>query len=240
MIDLAFEDKMTGKEVKSNVQQIMYTYGCNKRCSRPFKITLCDFHGETQKALENVSGFEAWSLQKDSRPYIEVFKKEELVYLTADSPHTIDSFDPSKVYVVGGIVDRNRYKGLTFDKATKQGIQTAKLPIGEFLELSSREVLTTNHVLAIMLNYNESGDWCDAFQKVIPMRKKWTVKKDRKDGVRDKTTNSFEKGGVYAKMDARSCEPPVSKKIKSANDKKSYGSSYEELEQMLDKSGGFA
>ena len=156
---------MTGKEVKSNVQQIMYTYGCNKRCSRPFNITLSDFHGETQKALENVSGFKAWSLQKDSRPYIEVFKKEELVYLTADSPHTIDSFDPSKVYVVGGIVDRNRYKGLTFDKATKQGIQTAKLPIGEFLELSSREVLTTNHVLAIMLNYNESGDWCDAFQK---------------------------------------------------------------------------
>ena len=187
-----------------------------------------------------MSGFEAWSLQKDSRPYIEVFKKEELVYLTADSPHTIDSFDPSKVYVVGGIVDRNRYKGLTFDKATKQGIQTAKLPIGEFLQLSSREVLTTNHVLAIMLYYNESGDWVDAFQKVIPMRKKWTLKKDRKDGVRDKTTNSFEKGGVYAKMDARSCEPPVSKKIKSANDKKSYGSSYEKLEKMLDKSGGFA
>ena len=141
-------------------------------------------------ALEKVSGFEQWSLQKDSKPYIEVFKKEELVYLTADSPNTIHSLDPTKVYVVGGIVDRNRYKGLTFDKATRQGIQTAKLPIGNFLKLSSTKVLTTNHVLSIMIHFNESKDWSDAFQKVLPMRKKWSVKASSK--IESSETNATE------------------------------------------------
>ena len=167
-----------------------YSYGCNKRSSVPFNITLCDFHGKTQMALEKVSGFEQWSLQKDSKPYIEVFKKEELVYLTADSPNTIHSLDPTKVYVVGGIVDRNRYKGLTFDKSTSQGIQTAKLPIGNFLKLSSTKVLTTNHVLSIMIHFNESKDWSEAFQKVLPMRKNWSVKASSK--IESSETNATE------------------------------------------------
>ena len=56
--------------------------------------------------------------------------------------------------------------------------------------------------------------------------------------VRDTTTKSFEKGGVYAKLDTRNCDPPKAKKRKSTNEKKSYGSSWR-AGKMLDKSGGF-
>ena len=118
-------------------QQIMYSYGYNKRSTCPFNIALCDLHGETRNKLEKLHGFEAWPVLKETKPYIEVFPKDELVYLTADSSNTIHKLDPSKVYVVGGIVDRNRYKCLTFNKAKSQGIETAKLPIGEYLKLSS-------------------------------------------------------------------------------------------------------
>lgn len=43
---------------------------------------------------------------------------EELVYLTADSPDTITQLEKGKVYILGGLVDRNAHKGLCFKKAT--------------------------------------------------------------------------------------------------------------------------
>lgn len=55
------------------------------------------------------------------------------MYLTADSENTVDVLDPSKAYIIGGIVDRNRYKNLTLDKANKDGIAHARLPLGNFI-----------------------------------------------------------------------------------------------------------
>ena len=110
--------------------------------------------------------------------YISYFKglengkyMDNLVYLTADSENTITDLDPNKVYIIGGIVDRNRYIRLTYDKAVKQGISHAKLPIGDHMKLTSSAVLAVNHVYEILVEQYHLKDWAKTLAKVIPERK---------------------------------------------------------------------
>ena len=101
----------------------------------------------------------------------------EVVYLTSDSPHTLTELKPYSTYIIGGIVDRNRHKGICYKRAMDRGIKTAKLPIGDYMQMTSRFVLATNHVAEIMLRWLELGDWGEAFLQVVPKRKGGVLKK---------------------------------------------------------------
>ncbi|OCF75178.1 hypothetical protein I204_04029 [Kwoniella mangroviensis CBS 8886] len=98
--------------------------------------------------------------------------KHTLIYLSADAEEELETLDESHIYIIGGIVDRNRYKNLCQNKAEKLGIRTARLPIGKFIDnLPTRKVLTVNQVFDILLQYIAQGDWQKAFETVIPQRK---------------------------------------------------------------------
>ena len=102
--------------------------------------------------------------------------EREIIYLTSDSPNTLTKLSAGGIYIIGGLVDRNRHKGICYKRAMDRGIKTAKLPIGEYLEMSSRFVLTTNQVVEIMLRWLELGDWGEAFVRVVPKRKGGVLK----------------------------------------------------------------
>ena len=95
----------------------------------------------------------------------------DVVYLTSESPYTLQRLEPHTSYVIGGLVDRNREKGLCYRRARELGIRTARLPIGQFMVMQSRQVLATNHVVEIMVRWLECEDWGEAFMAVIPKRK---------------------------------------------------------------------
>ena len=82
------------------------------------------------------------------------YPKDHIIYLSADAEEVLTELDSSYLYIIGGIVDRNRYKNLTFDKAKRLGIRTAKLMFGyrfkfrlplDQIKFSGSRVLTVNN-----------------------------------------------------------------------------------------------
>ena len=130
------------------------------------------------------------------------FTLENIVYLTADSPNMIESLEDTKAYVIGGIVDRNRYPLLTFNKAKEQGISHGKLPIGEHLKLSTSSVLTVNQVYEIMATQFNIKDWSQTLNKVIPERKIINEKSKEKKLIKDQ--KKHDKAGVEGEKSEQS------------------------------------
>jgi tRNA (guanine9-N1)-methyltransferase len=150
-----------------------------------------DFVETAEKAKE-------WMAETNGKPFkgafakyadleaaqIEKLKQQgEVVYLSSESDETLEELKPFSTYIVGGLVDKNREKGVCHKRATSRGVRTAKLPIGKYLNMASRKVLATNHVNEIMVHWLECGDWGEAFMKVMPKRKGGTLRKegDNKD-----------------------------------------------------------
>ena len=79
--------------------------------------------------------------------------------------------DDDAYYVIGGIVDHNKYKGLCLGKAQALGLETARLPLDEYVSVVGRKVLTVNQVFEILATFKDTGDWKQTFEAVLPRRK---------------------------------------------------------------------
>ena len=177
VIDYDFEEQMTPTEIKSIVQQTNFAFGANGRAETPVHLVLCSVKGGIREAFERqLQVYESWAgVTVTSESYVEFHKekKDRLVYLTADSDVEIGRLCPEDIYVIGGIVDRNRHKGICHTRATEEGIRTARLPIAKHLLGTGRSmVMCTNHVVDMLLQFLETDDWETAVQRVLPERKR--------------------------------------------------------------------
>ena len=149
-LDCQFESRMTNKEINSLSLQIRYCYATNCRSPQPCYFTVTSLHGETLKNMHNVSGFEDWAnkgFRHTSDPLEKHFSNQlsSVVYLTSDSENVLEYLQDDKIYVIGGIVDRNRLKRAAMDRAEALGMATAKLPLDAHLkEMAATKVLTCN------------------------------------------------------------------------------------------------
>ena len=180
-LDCSFEEQMHSKEINSLASQLRYCYAANRRADHPVEMTVTSLGGDTLAKIKNVAGFDSWNswgFHHTEKDFIETFPdKTKLVYLTSDSTTTLEKLEDDKVYIIGGIVDRNRLKKATINRAEKLGVATAKLPIDEYIAMTATKVLTCNHVFDILLqNRAQNEDWKATFLSVLPARKDVNVK----------------------------------------------------------------
>lgn len=173
VVDCSFDCLMTFKDVRKLHKQIQRCYAENRRALHPVQFYLTSLGGQLKQNMDETD--KGWVNWKDiiikTEHYHEAIAKEELVYLTSDSPNVLTELDETKAYVIGGLVDHNHHKGITFERAKELGIQHAQLPLTSFVKMNSRKVLAVNHVFEIILAYMEKRDWQEAFFTVLPQRK---------------------------------------------------------------------
>ncbi|XP_020491527.1 tRNA methyltransferase 10 homolog C [Labrus bergylta] len=176
VIDMSYDSKMSRRELDNTVSQLMEVEGWNRRAVEPFHLHFCNLQedGAYMQELLKRYGAETWDrllITSSHRQHVDMFPREQLVYLTADSPNVLRKFDHSKVYIIGALVDRSIQSGLSLANAKRLKLATARLPLDEFLhwEIGAKN-LTLDQMIRIMLTIKETGKWKEAL-KFVPQRK---------------------------------------------------------------------
>ncbi|CAN9507242.1 unnamed protein product [Ophioblennius macclurei] len=195
VFDMSYEAHMSRRELENTASQLMEVEAWNRRAVDPFHLHFCNLRpdGPYKQELLKRYGAETWDrllITDTERHHVDVFPKDQLVYLTADSPNVLRAFDHSKVYVVGALVDRSVQSGLSLANAKRLKLNTARLPLDEFLqwEIGAKN-LTLDQMIRILLTLKDTGKWEEAL-KFVPQRKhdgfhQQNVQKDANHKPRD-------------------------------------------------------
>ncbi|XP_073405853.1 tRNA methyltransferase 10 homolog B isoform X2 [Dendrobates tinctorius] len=172
-IDLSMTDHMSKKEISRLAAQIRRLYGSNKKAAKPFWLYLTGFVENSLLYHECVrmnDGFVHYLVESTEDNFLDLFPLETIVYLTPDSDIVLKDIDPTKVYVLGGLVDESVQKKVTYQKAKAHGLHTARLPIQEYMVKKDNvknyhsEILAINQVFDILRAYCETRSWPQALR----------------------------------------------------------------------------
>lgn len=172
IIDCSFDHLMNDKEKVSLSSQITRAYAANRTSPNTVDLEITSFGGNLKRRFDvdlKSSAYQNWTnITFNEEPFEP---SENMIYLSADAEEALEVLEPDMTYVIGGIVDKGRYKFLCKNKAEELGIKCLRLPIDEYINLFGRRVLTTTHVVELMLEWWNGKDWKLAFEKVLPQRK---------------------------------------------------------------------
>ncbi|NXX37731.1 TM10C methyltransferase, partial [Tricholaema leucomelas] len=175
VFDMSYEKDMSFREVTNTVRQIVLSESFNRRSADPFHIYFCNLKEDSLYQKEFIKHYrEAWDrllVTATDQCYTEVFPKDKLIYLTADSPKVMKTFDHDKIYIIGSMVDKSIKTGVSLARAKRLGLETAALPLEKYLLWSSgAKNLTLDQMMHILLTLKDTGDWKKALE-FVPKRK---------------------------------------------------------------------
>lgn len=175
VFDMSYENEMSVREVTNTVRQIVMSESCNRRSVDPFHIHFCNLKDDSLYHREFTKQYgEAWGkllITVTDQCYTEIFPKDKLIYLTADSPKVMKTFDHNKIYIVGSMVDKSIKTGVSLARAKRLGLETAALPLDKYLLWSTgAKNLTLDQMMHILLTLKDTADWKKALE-FVPKRK---------------------------------------------------------------------
>uniref|UniRef100_V5IHX4 SAM-dependent MTase TRM10-type domain-containing protein n=1 Tax=Ixodes ricinus TaxID=34613 RepID=V5IHX4_IXORI len=144
-IDLGLTDLMSDKvkmavlicvtasfqELNKLSSQLRRLYGSNRHSSKPLHLYFTNFAPSCRlyrMCVMKNEGFRNYMVEMTSENHAELFSRDSLVYLSPDAPESLPGtpLDPSKVYVIGGLVDETVHKLVSLERAQSEGVRSAR------------------------------------------------------------------------------------------------------------------
>ncbi|CAH6792414.1 tRNA methyltransferase 10 homolog C [Phodopus roborovskii] len=175
VFDMDYENYMKPFELRNAVSQLLESEGWNRRDVDPFHIYFCNLKINSAYQKELVKRYSGkWDkllLTATEKSPIDLFPKDSIIYLTADSPNIMTTFKHDKIYIIGSFVDKNTQVGTSLAKAKRLNLATERLPLDKYLQwdLGSKN-LTLDQMIRILLSMKNTGSWEEAL-KFVPRRK---------------------------------------------------------------------
>ncbi|XP_035223922.1 tRNA methyltransferase 10 homolog A-like [Stegodyphus dumicola] len=200
--DLSLADVMTPPEFSKTFKQLHRCYSINRRAKAPLQLYITGFTDSTKETMSKMSGCFNWDVNFSQELYSKVFSKEDIIYLTSDSPNVLDELDYNKAYIIGALVDHNRLKNICYERAQKEGVGHARLPLDIHFKFKTRKVLTIDQVYLIFLRLTEGKSWIEAILETVPKRKGVELLNDSYELSRNSFVEGI-KGSVLTNVDSK-------------------------------------
>ncbi|XP_005100266.1 mitochondrial ribonuclease P protein 1 homolog [Aplysia californica] len=176
VIDMDFEKHMRPQEIRNTAHQLLDLYAFNRLDDgEPFHLhfTSCSETNSIYRMMQILfQDNQDFLATVTENSYLDLFKKQELVYLSPNGRQVLREFDPNTVYIVGAFNDKATQEPVTFAKARQQNIKCLRLPLDEHISwVSGGKDLTLDQMIKILLSVKKGKSWDEAFQ-FIPKRKR--------------------------------------------------------------------
>ena len=150
-------------------KQSQTCYSIQRRLEMPSQLFFLEFTEELRRLYQTyLPGIANWTIDTSDTIANNV---TNAVYLTAEADELLDTVDKGTMYIIGGIVDRNRLPGLCHARAVELNIPQRRLPIKENVKFASRCVLTVPHVYQLLLKRGQGQSWKEALKSTLSKKK---------------------------------------------------------------------
>jgi Trm5-related predicted tRNA methylase len=110
VLDFSYCNLQTVKELTSMRTQVSMVYGASNKKNSPLQLHFTSFCGSFIEGFKKLNGFTSWNVLKHENHFLECFDKNNVIYLTSDSPNILETVENDKIYIIGCMVDHNRLK----------------------------------------------------------------------------------------------------------------------------------
>lgn len=171
-IDMSFTQKQGLKEVRSLAFQVCQSYFSMKTAPVDVAIHLTSYEGPVFVELEKMRA-DLWVCGRHPRLLEEVFADEldNLVYLSPDAEEVLETIDPSKIYVIGGIIDNTEESFVSKSRAFGLKVKSVKLDLDSVPNIGRyRKSLNVNAVFDILVQSIALGSVKEGIKAGLPSR----------------------------------------------------------------------